>query len=58
MSFCKHQNSILELIQKLDDFETNKDDYSNPEEYKKMILDMTANKINKEHDAEKAEAKK
>lgn len=58
VSFCKHQNSILELIQKLDDFETNKDNYSNPEEYKKMILDMTANKINKEHNAEKAKAKK
>lgn len=47
LGFYSHLNSIEDLVEKLTDFEKNKDNYDDPVNFKKQILKAAANEINK-----------
>ncbi len=47
LAFKNYMFEIEDLVKKLDDFETNKENYKQPDNFKKQIMDASASLINK-----------
>ncbi len=47
LAFKNHIFEIEDLVKKLEDFETNKENYKEPDKFKKQIMDAKAFQINK-----------
>lgn len=47
IGFVEHQDILKDMIDKLEDFESNKEDYPDPESFKKQILAYSSSRINK-----------